>query len=285
MPRYLEGLTSRFERLDPSQWLSSAPTGEDGPALRSHIFLLGFPRSGTTLLEEIFRANPSVTATQERDGLADGVRELMGKPGDLDRLASLQGAGFSRYRRLYWQRLREQGVEPGNGTLLDKQPYNSIKLPLISKLFPEAKIIFSIRDPRDVVFSCFRRRFRMNPSNFELLTLESAARFYDAVMRLAELYRQKLPLRLHKQRHEDLVTDLEGQMRAICEFVGVPWDDGMQAFAQRRLGRAIATPSATQIERGLSREGIGQWRRYKEQMAPVLPLLEPWVERFGYQSD
>jgi tetratricopeptide (TPR) repeat protein len=286
MPQYLEWLSSWFERLDPSQWLSSPPPGPgDGPVLRSHIFLLGFPRSGTTLLEEIFRANPSVTATQERDGLVDGVRELMGRPGDLDRLASLQGAGFARYRRLYWQRLGEQGVEPGSGILLDKQPYNSIKLPLISKLFPEAKIIFSIRDPRDVVFSCFRRRFRMNPSNFELLTLESAARFYDAVMRLADLYSRKLTLRLHKQRHEDLVTDMEGQVRAICDFVDVPWDDGMQAFAQRRRGRAIATPSATQIERGLSREGIGQWRRYKEQMAPVLPLLQPWVERFGYRPD
>lgn len=285
MPQYLEWLTSKFERLDPPQWLSSAPGSEDGPALRSHIFLLGFPRSGTTLLEEIFRANPSVTATQERDGLADGVRELMGRPGDLDRLASLRGAGLARYRRLYWQRLAEQGVEPGSGTLLDKQPYNTIKLPLISKLFPEAKIVFSVRDPRDVVFSCFRRRFRMNSSNFELLTLKGAARFYVAVMRLADLYGRKLPLRLHKQRHEDLVIDMEGQVRAICDFVDVPWDDGMRLFAQRRQGRAIATPSATQIERGLSREGIGQWRRYKEQMAPVLPLLEPWVERFGYQPD
>lgn len=285
MPQYLEWLTSWFERLDASQWLSSAPGSEDGPAMRSHIFLVGFPRSGTTLLEEIFRANPSVTTTQERDGLADGVRELMGRSGGLDRLASLRGTGLSRYRRLYWQRLGEQGVEPATGTLLDKQPYNTIKLPLISKLFPEAKIVFSIRDPRDVVFSCFRRRFRMNPSNFELLTLEGAARFYDAVMRLADLYGRNLTLRLHKQRHEDLVADMDGQVHAICDFVDVPWDDGMRLFAQRRQSRAIATPSATQIERGLSREGIGQWRRYKEQMAPVLPILEPWVERFGYRPD
>ena len=247
--------------------------------------MIGFPRSGTTLLEEIFSSNPSVTATQERDGLADGVRDLMAKPTDLDRLAALHGAGRSRYRRLYWERLRAQGVEAKGGVLLDKQPYNTIKLPLISRLFPGAKIIFSIRDPRDVVLSCFRRRFRVNSSNFEFLTLEGTARFYDAVMRLADLYRQKLPLSLHQLRHEDLVADMESQMRAVCDFTGLPWDEGMRDFAHSRQGRAIATPSSTQIGRGLNREGIGQWRRYKMQLAPILPLLEPWVERLGYRPD
>jgi hypothetical protein len=249
------------------------------------IFMVGFPRSGTTLLEEILGTAPSVAATQERDGLADGMREFMGAPASLKRLAAARPGGLSHYRQLYRKRLFAQGVDVDAAILLDKQPYNTMKLPLISKLFPSAKIIFSIRDPRDVVLSCFRRRFRMNPSNFELLTLEGAARFYDAVMQLAELYRGKLPLALHALRHEDLVADLEVEVQAVCRFTGVPWNKAMRDFAQARQRRAIATPSSTQISTGLNREGIGHWRHYKAPLAPVLPLLAPWAERFGYNVD
>ena len=285
MPQYLEWLTGWFERFNPSQWQAAQTEAFAGESPRQHIFLLGFPRSGTTLLEEVFSSSPEVVATQERDGLTEAVRDLMAKPIDLERLAALRGSGLSRYRHAYFAALSAAGIRAQDRMLLDKQPYNTIKLPLIAKLFPEARIIFSIRDPRDVVLSCFRRRFRMNPSNYELLSLEGAAKFYAGVMRLAEVYRAKLPLSPYDFRYEDFVDDFEGRMRGVCDFAGLAWDDSMRAFAQRPKARAIATPSAAQINRGLNREGIGQWRRYREQMAPVLPILAPWVKRFGYPAD
>jgi tetratricopeptide (TPR) repeat protein len=284
MPQYLGWLTDWFEQLDPSRWLATSTGSEQEPAPR-HVFLVGFPRSGTTLLEEILSCGASVAVTQERDALAGGVRDLIAKPADLDRLAALRGGGLSRYRTAYWDRLRNFGMAIDSNALIDKQPYNTIKLPLISKLFPAARILFSVRDPRDVVLSCFRRRFRMNPSNFELLDLQGAGRFYAAVMRLAELYRAKLPLCMHQVRHEDLVTGFTAEVQAACSFTGIPWNDSMQAFARKSEGRAIATPSAAQIRQGLSGEAIGQWRRYKAQLAPILPLLSPWVDRFGYPED
>ena len=128
----------------------------------------------------------------------------MAMPTGLDRLGVLRDPDLTHYRTLYWQRMRERGVEYCNRVLIDKLPFNIIKLPLIAKLFPAAPIIFMIRDPRDVILSCFRQRFRMNPSMFELLTLEGAARFYDQTMRLADLYRAKLPLNIRQVRQEDL---------------------------------------------------------------------------------
>jgi hypothetical protein len=157
-----------------------------------------------------------------------------------------------------------------------------VQLPLVAKLFPNARVLFARRDPRDVVLSCFRRRFAMNPSMYQLLTLEGAAAFYDAVMALSELYRDVLPLPQHVVRYEDLVEDFEGTARAACDFIGLGWDPALLDFAAKARTRGISTPSAAQVTGGLNRKGQGVWQRYREQMALVLPLLQPWVERFGY---
>jgi hypothetical protein len=125
----------------------------------------------------------------------------------------------------------------------------------------------------------------MSSPTFELLTLERAARLYADYMRLAEIYRAKLPLDVLELRHEDLVDDFEGRVRATCEFLGVAWQDSMRDFAARAKSQAITTPSSVQVMRGLNREGIGHWRNYRDQLAPVLPILQPWVERFGYPAD
>jgi hypothetical protein len=173
------------------------------------------------------------------------------------------------------------GIDFASKILVDKQPYNTVKLPLIVKLFPEAKILFITRDPRDVIFSCFRRRFRMNPSNYELLTLEGAARLYDSVMGLADIFRTKLSMSLLDLQHEDMVADFRDSVDGIFRFVGLNARDASWNPEERTRTRAIGTPSAAQIARGLSRDGIGSWRRYADQLAPVLPILRPWVERFG----
>lgn len=277
IPHFLGWLQRYFEKATP--W-SRSPAAHS-PAI-GHVFILGFPRSGTTLLEEALAAHPDVVTTGEKDGLADSVLAFMGSPAGLDRLRDASETTLENSRAAYWRRLEEQGIEATGRILVDKQPYNTLKLPLIARLFPDARIIFAVRDPRDVVLSCFRRRFRMNASNFELLTVESAARFYDAAMRFADIARSKLPLTMMKTRHEDLIADLPAQLREICDFSGIPWSDNLSTFAQRPRGRAIATPSAPQIVQGVNQEGVAQWRKYERHLASMLPLLEPWAARFGY---
>lgn len=270
-------------------YLSDHPEAARFPAAASdapsHIFLIGFLRSGTTLMEQILASHPAVATLEERDTLADAVRAFLAEPEDLAKLARAGEEEKAQFRARYWQRVRHFGVEPKGKVFVDKTPINTIKLPLIAGLFPSAKILFALRDPRDVVLSCFRRPFGINPTTYELLELERAARFYDAVMRLYVLYRHRLALDLFELRHEALVADFEGQMRAVCAFIGIAWDDAMRDFAEQSKSRPITTPSAAQVAQGLNREGIGQWRRYARQMAPVLPILKPWVEHFGYPPD
>ncbi|HEY0222899.1 MAG TPA: sulfotransferase, partial [Pseudolabrys sp.] len=165
------------------------------------------------------------------------------------------------------------------------QPLNTVKLPLIAKLFPNAKIIFALRDPRDVVFSCFRRHFKVNATMFEFLNLTDSARFYAAIMALAEVLRDKLPLNLFEHRYEDMVVDFETRVRAVCDFVGVPWNDSMKDFNKYAPAVDLRSPSATQVRKPLYSEALAQWRRYEEQLAPIQPILRPWVEKFGYPVD
>ena len=208
-------------------------------------------------------------------------REFLGNSDGLDRLSRSDTTALLVFRERYWRKLRELGVEFDGKVLVDKQPYNTVKLPLIVKLFPEAKILFVTRDPRDVIFSCFRRRFRMNPSNYELLTLEGAARLYDSVMKLADIFRTKLPMTVLELQHEDMVADFRNCVDAVFRFAGLNARDATWNPAERTRTRAIGTPSAAQIARGLSREGIGSWRRYANHIGSVLPILQPWIERFG----
>jgi len=277
IPQYLGWLLRYFEKTGP--WSRTpAPRSPAG----GHVFIVGFPRSGTTLMEEALAAHPNVVTTGEKDGLADSVLAFMGSPAGLERLRDASEATLENSRADYWRRLEEQGIDAKGHILIDKQPYNTLKLPLIARLFPDARIIFAVRDPRDVVLSCFRRRFRMNASNFELLTVEGAALFYDAAMRFADVARVKLPLTMKHIRHEDLIADLPARLREICDFSAIPWSDNLSAFAQRPRGRAIATPSASQIVQGVNQEGVAQWRKYERHLASMLPVLEPWAARFGY---
>ena len=139
--------------------------------------------------------------------------------------------------------VRGFGVEPRGRVLIDKFPLSSVQLPVVAKLFPNARVLFARRNPRDVVLSCFRRRFGMNASMYQLLTLEGAAAYYDAVMRLSELYRDRLPLPQHLVRYESLVEAFEATARAACDFLGLEWDPGLFDFATRPSTRSITTPA------------------------------------------
>ena len=279
-------LSTRFEAADPSDWTTAPepplPTA-DAPA--SHVFFVGFPRSGTTLLEQILASHPDIVTLDEREVLMDSTKSLFVSDQALDRLSSLEAGEAASLREAYWRRTRDYCPDLAGKVFIDKLPLNSVRLPLVAKLFPRAKVLFALRDPRDVVLSCFRRRFGMNPAMYQLLTLEGAAAYYDAVMRLVDQYTAKLPLSLHYVRYESLVDDLRREAGGVCGFIGVAWDDSMLDFAKTARSREIRTPSARQVRRGLYSEGVGQWRAYAAHLAPVMPLLAPWVEKFGYPAD
>jgi Flp pilus assembly protein TadD len=276
-------LAAWFEAADPEPWREAPPRRPRAADPKTHVFLVGFPRSGTTLLENVLAAHPNVVSLEEKACLASIAAAYLTSSDGLQRLARITPGEAIRQRDSYWSLVRKFGIEPRGKVFVDKMPLASVALPVVAKLFPGALLLFARRDPRDVVLSCFRRRFGMNPSMYQLLSLESAAAYYDAVMRLSELYREILPLKQHIVRYESLVDDFEATARSACDFLGLEWDERLFDFAASARRRGISTPSASQVARGLNREGKGTWRRYASQLAPVLPILQPWVERFAYE--
>jgi len=277
----VRGLTAYFEQSVP--WKASPPSEPSSDAPTAHVFLLGFMRSGTTLLESILASTPQVVALDEHDALRDAARTFLNNDKGVERLATLEAAELSGWREQYWRSVRERGISVAGKLFLDKLPFHSIKLPLIARLFPQAKVIFALRDPRDVVFSAFRNQFAVHTDSFEFLRLEDCARYYAAVMGLSQLYWEKLPLNIRGHRYEDLVKDFDTSIKAVCKFIGVEWDESMREFSEGVRAVNIRSVSASQVRQGLYAGAAGQWRRYERELAPVLPILQPWVERFGYQ--
>jgi tetratricopeptide (TPR) repeat protein len=283
---YVRAITRYFEQVRPEEWRApAASAAAEAAHVQGHVFVLGFPRSGTTLLEVILEGHPQVISLEENELLIDSVRKYMRRPEDLERLARASPAELGAARADYWRLVAAAGADAAGKVFVDKHPLNTLKLPLIARLFPTAKILFACRDPRDIVLSCFRHRFRMSAPIFELLSIKGAARYYDAVMQLLIRLTSLLELDICLVRHEDLVSEFAREMKRVCEFLGLQWMPAMGDFALRTQTRAVLTPSTAQLVRGLNTEGVGQWRRYRTQLAPVQAALAPWVQRFYYDAE
>lgn len=260
---------------DPDSTVPGAP--------RRHLFLVSFPRSGTTLLEQVLASHPDVVTLEERPLLEPAENEFLVSPDSFRRLLSAGDDLLDPFRDLYWRQVADRGLAVAGKVFVDKLPLGSVLIPLIARLFPSARILFAERDPRDVVLSCFRRHFNTNPGMYQFVTLVGAARFYDAVMSVADRYRRLVPDRVHAVRYETLVTDFEHEVRALCAFSGLEWTDRLTDFATTARARTIRTPSAPQVRKGLYTSGAGQWRTYAGHLAPILPILTPWVVTLGYE--
>jgi tetratricopeptide (TPR) repeat protein len=255
--------------------------GGGGPA-RRHVFLLGFPRSGATLLEQVLAGHGDVTTLAETECLIDAARDWLADAGDIARFCEAPDEALDSYREAYWRRVGAAGVDPAGRVFVDKHGFSIFKLPLIARLFPEARIIVMRRDPRDTVLSCFVNRFQMSEPVARMLTLEGAAELYAATMALAEATEQAFSLFVQPCRLESVIADFDAETKAVCAFLGIDWGPELRDFAGQVAARGVATPGAARLTGGLSAGGVGRWRDYSAEMASVLPILQPWIERFGY---
>ena len=276
-PAGVRAMTQFMAQTDMSAWRAPPPFATPAP-----VFLVGFPRSGTTLLDQILSSHSRIVCLEEKEYFSGALEDVFKNAEQLAAMGQLSDAEIETVRAGYWRRVRADAQPPAKALVVDKLPLNIVVLPLIRAVFPDAKVIFALRDPRDVVLSCYQQRFGMNVGMAQFLQLQTGAAYYDVVMRLFELCRERLGLAMHQVRYEDVVADLESAARALAAFLGVDYEPAMRDFQATALKREIKTPSARQVIQPLYTRSIGRWRRYAEDMAPVLPTLSAWAERFGY---
>jgi tetratricopeptide (TPR) repeat protein len=268
----VEDIDKALASMPAKSWNAEFPRGD--MTATQHIFLTGFPRSGTTLVEQALASLPDVVTLEEAPTLDDAGEHLTGA--GIAALPQVPEDEAQHLRAAYWRRVEEAGVDVAGKIFVDMDPFKGPALPLIARLFPKAKIIIMRRDPRDVIWSCFRRSFVFSSAAYEFTTLERAARHYDAVMQTIERSLAIFPLASLPVQYEALVKDFDHVTREICDFAGIPWAADVHNFGKTAQRGRVRTASAAQV-RGQLFDGSGQWRAYADKIRPILPILEPWL--------
>jgi len=276
--------TMRVTRFgcDPADVAAWDHTGAPD-VLGSPVFIVAFPRSGTTLLEHVLDAHPRLRTMDEQPYLQNAIEHLAG-PGIRypDHMATLSAAQLSAARDDYWRRVRANvALGPGE-QLIDKNPLNILRLPAIVRLFPNARVVLAIRHPYDVLLSCFMQHFRAEFA-WQCRDLETIALAYRRTFDF--WYQQVSILRPSacEIRYEILVSEFEPQVRALADFLELPWTDAMLEPGENARRRGfISAPSYSQVVQPVHAKSIGRWPPYLRWLAVMRPQLEPYFERWGY---
>lgn len=253
----------------------------------SPVFIVGFPRSGTTLLEQMLDAHPGLQSMDENpffNRLADKLRNH--HPGILSNLDLLQQRDCDELRKQYLIMVSATIQRRWSAQLVDKNPLNMMWVPLIHRLFPEAKFILALRHPCDVILSCYMQNFRSSILGAACSTLERLAAAYVQAMECwvgdAQTFRPQVLV----SRYEELVADFPTQTRRIADFLELEDATPMLQFDQRARDKGyIATPSYSQVIEPVNRKGLNRWVRYRRAFEPVLPILEPMLRHWGYSAE
>lgn len=267
-----------------SDGLATAPEPAPTSPEETPIFLIGFPRSGTTLLEQVLDSHPSLQALNEKPmgEMMEDAFHVMTKNRP-NALASLSDDQIAELRRVYWREAARHGDRQAHTLLVDKQPFNIIRVPLLWRVFPRARFILTIRHPCDVVLGCLMQKFGYNNLMSAFANLEDTAELYDRVMNAWLEFARRLPLSWQRIRYEDLITNFEPEVRALLEFLGVGWSDTVLEHTRHAQQRGIInTPSYHQVTQPIYHHAKYRWKRYESAFAKVMPHLSPLIEEFGY---
>lgn len=275
----LRNLIDDRAAITTKEWMRGWSAASDQTNAREPAFLIGFPRSGTTLLDSFLMGHPQISIAEELPMLT-AVSEQMG---DYRRLAELDPREIGALRNRYFEVASEHIPDVGDRLLIDKFPLGAIEAAVFHRLFPGGKIIFLQRHPCDVVLSCYFTRFQPTPMMINFYTLEDAAKLYDKVMSFWVQCLSTMPLDVYNLKYEKLIAEPEAEARNLLSFLGLDWNEAVLDYQKRAREPAfIRTASYAQVVEPLYDRSIGRWERYSDQLAPVLPMLMPWAERMGY---
>lgn len=259
---------------------------EAPPLESSPIFIVAFPRSGTTLLELTLDAHPQLASMDEQPFLQNAIDDMIdlgvGYP---DRLSELSAENLRRIRERYWERaLRKVRLQSGQ-RLIDKNPLNMLRLPAIRRLFPNSPVLMAVRHPCDVILSCYQQHFRAPDVAMLCMDVQTLAAGYRRSFDFwYEQHALLQPMSL-EIRYETFVTGFEQQVRAISDFLRLPWQDAMlEPGRQAHEKRFISTPSYSQVVQPVTDKSVGRWRHYRQHFEPVVEIVRPYLQRWGYEA-
>jgi Flp pilus assembly protein TadD len=278
----LDMVNQQVNRIEFDQWAPlQAPKSHESP-----LFVVGFPRSGTTLLEQMLDAHPDFRSMDERAFIYELIKrmQLTGQtyPSDLARLTQ---PNVDQLRDIYTDMVRRVVPDLGPRRLVDKNPLNMLCLPMIARLFPEARIILCLRHPCDVLLSCFMQPFRSPAFMVLCSSLERLARGYVDAFEHWYRHAEVFAPRVLEWRYESVVARFDEHVARLGQFLEVADASPMARFAEHARNKGfISTPSYAQVTQNIHGKAVNRWHAYREKFEPVLPILRPMMERLGYSD-
>jgi len=280
-------LTAIIDSVTPAHF---ARWREQAADFRPHkvALLTSFPRSGTTLLEQILDAHPGLISSDEREAFARDIFPAMWMSPTTRHptLAALDSIpkntlALQRTRYLdYMSAALNQSI--GDRVHLDKNPPFTLLIPAVLRLFPEMKLLIALRDPRDVVLSCFMQYLPLNTNSACYLSLEETAARYSTDMGAWLRLRDVIPSACLEVRYEGLVSDLPAQAERALKFLNLPWTPEVLNYRQRLQNKPVSSPTYRAVSKPIYTSAIRRWKHYEKHMGPALDHLQPLIAAFGY---
>jgi tetratricopeptide (TPR) repeat protein len=250
--------------------------------------LLGFPRSGTTLLEQLLDAHPQLAASPERSVFSKHSFPAMCRSVEhgsltLEALRSVPPECLGTQRRRYLDYMEAMLGSPLGGRVhLDKNPNHTSLIVGLLRLFPESRFVFAVRDPRDVIVSAYLRFFPLTEFSASLLTWEGTCRQYGFEMNVWLSVRELIADSSLQVRYEDVVNDPHAECRRALKALGLPWDDAIAGYRERIQHKVVNSPSQADVRKPVHRGAIGRWKNYARYVEPLLDRLDRFCQEFGY---
>ncbi|MFC4995323.1 sulfotransferase family protein [Rubritalea tangerina] len=260
---------------------------ESTPAPNPPVILCGHPRSGTTLIEQVLDSHPSVLSVEEQDcffsQVATPLHTSQTSPLELAaHLTNLTDSEISAYKNDYLEKLHRYLPEPNNKRVVDKFPDLSTTLGLYRKVVPEGKMIIALRDPRDVVLSCYFQNLPLNPASAPYLQLKSAAEKYIATIQCWLESKEHFTDGWIETRYEDWVHNTEKEAKRVLSFLELDWDPTVLSFHTRH--KTVSSPTYADVAQPIYTRSIGRWQHYQKQLDPILDTLDPICQQLGYST-
>ena len=247
-------------------------------------FLIGFPRSGTTLLDTILRSHSGIDVVEEQP-LVSKMLEKLGATISMSDIEAIDLKSAKVLSDIYFRELEKSINIQENILVIDKLPLNILSIPIITKVFPEAKFILALRHPLDCVLSCWMQNFKLNAAMANMVDLDRIVDFYCTTMEILKLCEQRYSINIHPIRYEDLVSDFIGTISILMNFLELSWEDQLEGYQRTALSRAkINTPSYTQVVRPIYETAAYRWKKYEDHLQPHKPKLAHWINEFGYNG-
>ena len=244
-------------------------------------FLVGFPRSGTTLLDTILRTHSKTLVLEEKNYL-ENTRNyyFTSKNNRLDAINNISSKEIINLRKHYFDQINIDYKNIIN--VIDKLPLTITELGFVKKIFPDAKIILALRHPCDVVISCYFSSFKINRAMINFLSIKNTVNFYNKVLDLFEFYENELNLEIIKIKYEDIILNFENETKKLFKFLNLEYEEGINKFYETAKNRKmISTPSYSQVTNPIYSSSIGRWKNY-ESLVKIERPLRKWIRRLNY---